>query len=516
MTPPFVWSTNSNPAPRTRLDAQRHFAELAGAPGLLLVPVEALGLAHDRLAIRNARRSRVHLELELARHALQHRAQVQVAQRTQDRLVRRAVVLDDERGVLGRHPVQHFGDALLVAALLRRDAHSLHRQRELERPHVDMILIVRVVQHAVEIDVVDLRDRGDVAGHGTLDLDVLASLQHEEMADLEGFPAVADVELRVFRHRALVDTEDAELADEWVHHDLEHMREHVHLRIGLRAKLRRRIALPLVEERRISFRGAWRQLDEHVEQLGNSRTRLRRDEADRHEMAVAQRLLERRVKFVRRDLPLLEVLRHQRFVDFDDLVDERAVRAADRREVRLAVRIEEAVDDALAALRGQVDRQAFLAEHRLDRREEPRQIGIVGVDLVDDDKPAQPALRGPLHHPRRDHLDAGLSADDDRRGLDGVERTDRLADEIGESGRIDEVNARVAGIEMHDRGAKRVLRRLFERVEVAHGRAPLDRAGLLDRARGKQQRLRERRLARASLTDKCDSADVARGVVRHG
>ena len=66
-------------------------------------------------------------------------------------------------GILGDHPVQHFGNPLLVAALLRRDGDALHRRREFERPHVDVILVVRVVQHAVEFDLVDLRDRGDVA-----------------------------------------------------------------------------------------------------------------------------------------------------------------------------------------------------------------------------------------------------------------------------------------------------------------------------------------------------------------
>jgi hypothetical protein len=50
-------------------------------------------------------------------------------------------------------------------------------------------------------------------------------------------------------------------------------------------------------------------------------------------VAFAQRLLEWRVQLVRRDLALLEVARHQLLVDFDDLVDERAVRLLDRREV---------------------------------------------------------------------------------------------------------------------------------------------------------------------------------------
>ena len=46
-------------------------------------------------------------------------------------------------------------------------------------------------------------------------------------------------------------------------------------------------------------------------------------------MPFAQRLLERRVQLVRRDLALLEVERHQRFVDFHHLVDQGAVRFGD-------------------------------------------------------------------------------------------------------------------------------------------------------------------------------------------
>ena len=72
-----------------------------------------------------------------------------------------------------------------------------------------------------------------IARNGAVDLDVLAALQHEQVPDLERLAAVADEELRVARHRALVHAEDAELADERIHHDLEHVREHVLLRIGL-------------------------------------------------------------------------------------------------------------------------------------------------------------------------------------------------------------------------------------------------------------------------------------------
>ena len=409
-----------------RLHAQRHLAELAGAAGLLLVPVKALRLRGDRLAVRNARRARVDLELVLARHPLEDRPQVQVAQRAQHRLVGRRIVLDDDRRVLGDHPVQHVGDPLLVAALLRRDRDAVHRHRELEGPHVDVVLVVRVVQHAVELDLVDLGDGGDVAGHRAVDLDVLAALQHEQVPDLERLAAVADEELRVLGHRALVDAEDAELADERVDDHLEHVREHVLLRVRLRAELVDGVAFALVEERRVAFGRVRHQLDDDLEQLRDPGAGLRRHEAHRDQVALAQRLLERRVQLVRRDLALLEVERHQLLVDLDDLVDQRAVRLLDRREIGLAVGREEAVDDALAAARRQVDRQALLAERRLDLRQQRRQVDVLGVDLVDDDEAAEPALGGPVHHPRRDHLDAGLRVDDDRHRLDRVERADRL------------------------------------------------------------------------------------------
>ena len=102
---------------------------------------------------------------------------------------------------------------------------------------MDVVLVVRIVQHAVEFDLVDLRHRGDVARNRAVHLHALAALQQEEVADLERLAAVADEELRVAGDRALMDAEDAELADERIDDDLEHVREHVLLRVGLRAEL---------------------------------------------------------------------------------------------------------------------------------------------------------------------------------------------------------------------------------------------------------------------------------------
>jgi hypothetical protein len=89
-------------------------------------------------------------------------------------------------------------------------------------------------------------------------------------------------------------------------------------------------------------------------------------------VAFTQRLLERPVQLLGRELgALLEVEVHELLVDLDHLVDDRRVRRLHRREIGVAVGIEEAVHDILAAVRRQVDRQALLAEDLLDAREQP-------------------------------------------------------------------------------------------------------------------------------------------------
>ena len=126
---------------RKRLDFQKDLAELPRAAGLLLVPVMAFGFRRDRLAIRDARRTRFDFELELRRHSLEHRAKMQFAETSQHGLVGERIVLGDERRILGDHFVQDIGNPLFVAATLRREPHGLRlrlrdaRGREHARGH---------------------------------------------------------------------------------------------------------------------------------------------------------------------------------------------------------------------------------------------------------------------------------------------------------------------------------------------------------------------------------------------
>ena len=262
--------------------------------------------------------------------------------------------------------------------------------------------------------------------------------------------------------------------------------------------------------------GIGRELDEHVEQLADAGAGARGHEAHRHQVAFAQRLLERRVQLLGLDLALLEVLRHQLLVDLDDLVDERAVRLFDRREIGFAGRIEKAVDDPLAAVGGQVDRQAFLAERAANRREHRRQIDVVGVDPVDDDEPAQLALGRPFHHARGDHLEPAAALMTTAAVSTASSAPIAWPMKSGKPGVSIRWIARVGRLEMQQRRAQRMLVRLFERIEVADRGAALDAAGRRDRAGPGEQRLGERRLARRTITYQRYSTNLFRRELRHG
>ena len=333
-------------------------------------------------------------------------------------------------------------------------------------------------------------------------------LQHEEVRDLERLSAVADVEEALLRHRSLVDAKDAEPADEGIDRDLEDVREHVPAGLGQGRRHRLgRGALAAQERRRVRLARMRQQLDDDVEQLGDAGAGLRRDEADRDQVALAQRLLERRVQLGGVDVAVVEVAVDEIGVDLDDLLDEGAMRRVDAAEIAVAFAVVEAVDDARAACVGQVERQALLAERVLDLRQHAGQVDAGHVDPVDDDHAVALARRGVLHHAHRHRLDADRRVDDDRRGLHRLERGQALAEEVGRARRVDEVDARLAVRQVQHGRVERVLHSPLERVEVADRRAALERSRRDDRARGDEQRLGEAGLAGSGRADERERAD---------
>ena len=89
-----------------------------------------------------------------------------------------------------------------------------------------------------------------------------------------------------------------------------------------RARLR---TFALQELRRVALGRVGHQLHQHVEQLADAGAVACRDEADRDQVAFAQRLLQRRVQLPRVDVAVVQVALDELRVHLDDLLDEGAV-----------------------------------------------------------------------------------------------------------------------------------------------------------------------------------------------
>ena len=210
-------------------------------------------------------------------------------------------------------------------------------------------------------------------------------------------------------------------------------------------------------------------------------------------MPLAQRLLERIVQLLGGELlALLEVERHELFIELDDLIDDLRMRRLDRGEIRrAAVGLKEAVHHAVAAAGGQIQRQAFAATRFAQLLQHVGAVGVAAVDLVDDDEPAQLALARKLHEALRERVDAVDGTDDDGDRLHRLEHRQRLAEEIRVARRVDEVDVDAVAVEAADRGVEGVLQAPLLRVEIRHRGAARQAAASTDRARLQQQRLQE-------------------------
>jgi hypothetical protein len=233
-------------------------------------------------------------------------------------------------------------------------------------------------------------------------------------------------------------------------------------------------------------------------------------------VTLAQRLLEGRVKIGgARVLAVVEVLRQQRFVLLDQLVDQLAVGMGDRIEVGVALVVFQHLDHILAAMRRQIEQQAFLAEALADLVHQRRQVDVVGIDLVDHDHARQAARLGGAHHALGGKLDAGLGVDDDDRGFDTGQGGHRLPGKVGVARGVDQVDMHALGGKVHQRRIERVAGRLFLRVEVADAAALFHAALGGDGAGLEQQGFGQGGLAGAAMADQGQGADGFSAVIRH-
>jgi hypothetical protein len=311
--------------------------------------------------------------------------------------------------------------------------------------------------------------------------------------------------------------ENPDLSHVRVGHDLEDMRQHMFagIRLGMeRLGLVTRLAL--VERRWIAFCRIRRQRRENVQQFPYTGAGLCRHEQDGNQVAFAQRFLERRMQGVGAGVgAVFEILGQQVFILLDDLVDQRPVGRSDRLEVGIAGIVLEHLDDIRRAMGGQVEQQALLAEALADIGDQAGQIKIVGIDLVDDDHPAQLALGSMAHHALGHQFDAGLRIDDDKRGIDAGQRGNGQPGEIRVTRRIDQMDMNAFVVKIHDRRGQRMTRFFLLGVTVADGAALLDAAPGLNRPGREQQRLGQTGLAGRAMADQRHGTQRLGGISGH-
>jgi len=164
-----------------RFDAQHHLAKLPRSATLLFVAAMALGALGDGFAVGDAGWTGVKLHLELLLHPGQLGAQMHIAQPTDNGFIGAGVALHLEAWVFQLKFVQYFKQAVLITLAPRLHRQSLHGQGKLEWREVNVVLIVRVVQHAVKLDLIDLGNRADVAWHQAGHFHVVLALQPVEV-----------------------------------------------------------------------------------------------------------------------------------------------------------------------------------------------------------------------------------------------------------------------------------------------------------------------------------------------
>ena len=146
-------------------------------------------------------------------------------------LARRLHALDLERRILRYELGQRLAELRLGALADAFDGEAVHRLGQGGSAEAEVIAHAEIagMENAVEVDLLDLRHRADVTGHERVHFGVGLALELEEVRNPHALLRIVHAGLAVGGDRALVNPEDAQLADVRVGGDLEHVR---HVALG--------------------------------------------------------------------------------------------------------------------------------------------------------------------------------------------------------------------------------------------------------------------------------------------
>ncbi len=179
-------------------------------------------LLRDLLAIGDLRRADIGVDLVGPLEDVDLDVEVQLAHALEDGLSGLLIGVDAERRILGDQLGERDAELLLIGLRLRLDRDLDHRIREFHLLQNHRFL--RIAQRVAGADLLEARERDDVAGKGLLDVLAIVGVHQQHAAD--AFLAVlggVDHAGAAFEP-AGIDAAEGDGADEGVVHDLE--REH--------------------------------------------------------------------------------------------------------------------------------------------------------------------------------------------------------------------------------------------------------------------------------------------------
>src|SRR5688572_3392259 len=316
--PDDVVFENETGAHSTRFDGDFHVAILPATTGLSDVFALRVRLLPNRFLVGDLRLADVGTHVEFPHHAVDDDFQVKFTHSRNDGLVRIRVRVDLERRIFLRQLPQSNAHLLLVGLGFRLDGDGDHRLREIHRLEQNLLLFV--ANGIARRDIAKANRGGNIAGHDILDLFTLVGVHLQKtpdaLASLLG--RVEDVRAGVQTSR--INTEEGQLPDERVGHDLEDEAGERLLVIGL-ANLGLGVTRIHTFDRR-NVEGGGQKIHHTVEQLLYALV-LERGSADhRRQLDLNRRLADSIHQLFIRNRIAADVLFHQVLVDFRSGLDE--------------------------------------------------------------------------------------------------------------------------------------------------------------------------------------------------
>ena len=179
-----------------------------------------------------------------------------------------------------------------------------------------------------------------------------------------------------------------------------------------------------------------------------------------------------------------------------------------------AYEIDDAVERALVP-DGQLNRNDSTPAVAMQGLECPLEAGAIALQPADDDEAGE--LQGGGLGPELFglHLDTGDRVDDDQGAFADAKRGAGISEEVGEAGRVDDVDFGVLPLGVGETGGECVLTGDFFVVEVGDGGAVVDLPDAVDRAGHEEHRGHQLCLAAPAVPDHRNVADAGRVIDLH-